>query len=259
MRQCGLVMLLPHGYDGAGPEHSSSRLERFLQLCDSDPSKAPPQSEAERQVVQRANMQVVNASTTANYFHALRRQLHRDFRKPLIIATPKWLLRNEVSFSPLSDFTDSIDAPRFKRIIPESFPDTIAAPKSMKRLVFCSGQVYYYLLKKRQLRKIKDVALVRVEQLYPFPFDLVSQQAALYPNAEVIWCQEEPLNMGAWSFVAPHFATALKGVGKTIRASGRPVSASPAVAAVSTHKRQLISFLGDSLGFTPLPGEEYDT
>eukprot|EP01113_Clastostelium_recurvatum_P005153 TRINITY_DN1229_c0_g1_i2.p1 TRINITY_DN1229_c0_g1~~TRINITY_DN1229_c0_g1_i2.p1 ORF type:complete len:1032 (+),score=379.58 TRINITY_DN1229_c0_g1_i2:101-3196(+) len=250
MRQCGLVMLLPHGYDGAGPEHSSCRLERYLQLCDSDPNRIPSATEFKQgRDLQRANMHVVLCSTPANYFHVLRRQLTRDFRKPLVMPTHKWLLRYEASFSSMEDFS----APEFKRIYPEAFPDTINEPKSVKRLVFCSGQVYYYLLKKRQTRKIKDVALVRVEQLHPFPFDLVAEQIAQYPKAEVIWCQEEPMNMGAYPFVAPHFTTLLKG--KQARYAGRPVSASPSVASHHTHEHQLISFLSEALGFTPTEHE----
>jgi 2-oxoglutarate dehydrogenase E1 component len=245
MRQSGLVLLLPHGYDGAGPEHSSARLERFLQLSDSDPTKVPSKDEGDRKQLQHSNWCVVNCTTPANYFHVLRRQVHRDFRKPLIVMTSKWLLRYQPSFSQLSEFTDSSDTPRFRRVIPEATPEAINPPAKVTRLVFCSGQVYYLLLKARTDNNVKDVAIVRLEQLYPFPFDLVTQQAELYPNADIVWCQEEPMNMGAWNFVFPHLLTALNK--KTPKYSGRPVSASPAVASVKLHESQLSHFLSDAL------------
>jgi len=257
MRQSGLVLLLPHGYDGAGPEHSSARLERFLQLCDSDPFKIPPKEESERRQVQRANWQIVNCTTTANYFHVLRRQLHRDFRKPLVVFTPKWLLRYPQSFSTLVEFTDSSDIPRFRRLIPESFPETLVAPEKINRLVFCSGQVYYLLLQARTEHNVKDVAIVRLEQLYPFPFDLVTQQAETYRNAEIWWCQEEPLNMGPYSFVSHHIVTAVTDAAgqrkypAAPRYAGRPVSASPAVASTKLHKNQQERFLNSVLNIKP--------
>jgi 2-oxoglutarate dehydrogenase E1 component len=245
MRQSGLTLLLPHGYDGAGPEHSSARLERFLQLCDSDPTKVPPKDEGERKQMQHANWCIVMCTTPANYFHVLRRQVHRDFRKPLICMTSKWLLRYQPSFSKLSDFTDSSATPRFLRVIPEATPEAINPPAKVTRVVFCSGQVYYHILKARADNNVKDVAIVRLEQLYPFPFDLVSQQAELYPNADIVWCQEEPMNMGAWNFVFPHLLTAIPKRAPTY--AGRPVSASPAVASGKLHDSQQISFLSHAL------------
>jgi 2-oxoglutarate dehydrogenase E1 component len=252
MRQSGLVMLLPHGYDGAGPEHSSARLERFLGLCDSDPFVIPPKAEADRQQVQRANWQIVYCTTPANYFHALRRQIHRDFRKPMVVFMSKYLLRYQPSFSSIADFTKE-NGSRFLRLIPEATPEALQAPEKVKRIVFCSGQVYYNLLKARTENKIDDVALVRVEQLYPFPFDLVTEQVELYSNAELVWCQEEPQNMGAWSFVFRHIETAAKAAKKPRKHptlpkyAGRPVSASPAVASVKLHTQQLDNLLNDAL------------
>nr|AOE43335.1 oxoglutarate dehydrogenase [Coremiostelium polycephalum] len=246
MRQSGLTMLLPHGYDGAGPEHSSCRFERYLQMCDSDPNKIPPPEEAERKQQQHSNWQVLNCSTPANYFHALRRQIQRDFRKPLIIATPKYLLRLTQSFSKVEEFSNQ----HFTRVYPEAFPQDLVAPEKVQRLVFCSGQVYYHLLGAREQAKVKDTAIVRVEQLHPFPFDLVAEQLKHYPNAKVIWCQEEPMNMGPWNFVYPFFHSTFKSIDRpfNIQYAGRPSSASPAVASHSLHKLQLETFLSEALG-----------
>lgn len=184
--------------------------------------------------------------TDLQYFHVLRRQLHRDFRKPLVVFTPKWLLRNTSSFSTLAEFTDASDIPRFRRLIPEASPESLVPPEKVTRLVFCSGQVYYSLIAARTTHNVKDVAIVRLEQIFPFPFDLVTQQAELYRNAEVWWCQEEPMNMGAWNFVSQHLVTAITGAGHrksaVPRYAGRPVSASPAVASTSLHKLQLERF-----------------
>jgi len=249
MRQSGLVLLLPHGFDGGGPEHSSARLERFLQLSDSDPFKVPPVEESERKQLQQANWAIVNISTPANYFHALRRQIHRDFRKPLVVMSHKWLLRYPASFSSLSEFNDT---KRFQRLLPEATPEALVPPSKITRIVFCSGQVYYNLLQARIDHSIKDVVLARIEQLYPFPFDLVSKQMELYPNAEVYWCQEEPMNMGAWNFVFLHLVTASGKRNVSPKYAGRPVSASPAVASTSVHKRQQEKFLSEALNY-PLP------
>ncbi|EGG13264.1 2-oxoglutarate dehydrogenase [Cavenderia fasciculata] len=247
MRQSGLVMLLPHGYDGAGPEHSSCRIERYLQLCDSDPNKIPAKEEAERKQLQHCNMQVLNCSTPANYFHALRRQLLRDFRKPLVISTPKWLLRLTQSFSSLKDFTETTS---FTRVYGESQPNEIVAPEKVQRVVFCSGQVYYLLRAAREQSKVKDVAIIRVEQLHPFPFDLVQEQLQLYPNARAIWCQEEPMNMGAWNYIYHFFVSTFKSINRPfdLTYAGRPTSASPAVASHSLHKLQEETFLSEALG-----------
>jgi 2-oxoglutarate dehydrogenase E1 component len=173
-RYCGLTLFLPHGYEGQGPEHSSARLERFLQLC------------AEN------NMQVCVPSTPAQMFHMIRRQVRRSFRKPLIVMTPKSLLRHDMSVSPLSDLTQGGFAP----MIPEIDP---LNPEQVERVVFCSGKVYFDLLKARRAASQGNVALVRIEQLYPFPGDEYQAIIARYPNlVDVVWCQEEPQNQGAW-------------------------------------------------------------
>jgi 2-oxoglutarate dehydrogenase E1 component len=178
LRMSGLVMLLPHGYEGQGPEHSSARLERYLQMSAED------------------NWQVVNCTTPANYFHALRRQIGRNFRKPLIVMTPKSLLRHKLAVSTLKDFGPDSS---FHRVLPEA--ETLVAGNKVRRVVLCSGKVYYDLLADRQARGINDVALLRLEQLYPFPADPLATELAKYPEAEIVWCQEEPANMGAWFFV----------------------------------------------------------
>jgi 2-oxoglutarate dehydrogenase E1 component len=176
----GLVMLLPHGYEGQGPEHSSARIERFMELCADN------------------NIQVANCTTPANFFHVLRRQLNRDFRKPLIVFTPKSLLRHPACVSPLVDFTEG----QFQEMIDDSFVDA----KKVKRVLFCSGKIYYDLLEKQQADKRKDVAVVRVEQLYPTPVDQMEKLKAKYSKAdEFIWVQEEPENMGAWPYMLRKF------------------------------------------------------
>ncbi|MFA6084922.1 2-oxoglutarate dehydrogenase E1 component [Mucilaginibacter sp.] len=176
----GLVMLLPHGYEGQGPEHSSARVERFLELCADD------------------NIQVANCSTPANFFHILRRQMHRDFRKPLIIFTPKSLLRSPKCVSPIEDFTNG----KFHEVI----DDTYADPKKVKRVLLCTGKVYYDLLEKQQVDKRKDVAIVRVEQLYPTPIQQILKMKYRYEKAtEFVWVQEEPENMGAWPYICRKF------------------------------------------------------
>ena len=178
----GLVMLLPHGYEGQGPEHSSARIERFMELCADN------------------NIQVTNCTTPANFFHVLRRQLHRDFRKPLVVFTPKSLLRNPKCVSPLSDFTDG----RFQELIDDSSADA----KKVKRVLFCSGKIYYDLLEKQQVDSRTDVAIVRIEQLYPTPVDQIAKIKAKYGKAtEFIWVQEEPENMGAWPYLCRKFRT----------------------------------------------------
>ncbi len=217
LRMSGLVMLLPHGYEGQGPEHSSARLERYLQMCAED------------------NMQIVNCTTPANFFHALRRQLKRDYRKPLIVMTPKSLLRHKLCVSDLKDFTGDS---RFKRVIPEV--DALKADKEVKRLVFTSGKVYYDLLEQRRASKQKDAALVRIEQYYPFPAPEVIEQLKRYPNAEVVWCQEEPKNMGAWHYIRSKFEYAMKDAGREPKIAyiGRPEAASPAVGYLKIHEQE---------------------
>lgn len=217
-RMCGLVMLLPHGYEGQGPEHSSARVERYLQLCAED------------------NMQVVNCTTPASYFHALRRQIHRDFRKPLIVMTPKSLLRHKKCVSSLEDMAVGSS---FHRVLYESDPPY--TPKDVKRVVLCSGKVYYDLLEERDKRGNKDVALLRMEQLYPFPDAPLKEELAKYAHADVVWCQEEPKNAGPWSFINPLLEDVLielNGKCKRARYIGRPAAASPATGLLSRHIKE---------------------
>jgi 2-oxoglutarate dehydrogenase E1 component len=208
LRMCGLTLLLPHGQEGQGPEHSSARLERYLQLC------------AEH------NMTVCNLTTPANYFHALRRQLKRNFRKPLVLMTPKSLLRHKLAVSSLHEMTNGSG---FKFVIPEI--DRLDANDQVKRVVLCSGKVYYDLLAARRERGIKNVAIVRLEQFYPFPAKSLKAAIEAYTKAEVVWCQEEPENNGGWTFVDRRIEavlTCLDGVAKRPRYVGRKTAASPA-------------------------------
>jgi 2-oxoglutarate dehydrogenase E1 component len=207
LRQSGLTLLLPHGYMGQGAEHSSCRLERFLQQVDEDPDFVPPMSENKRMQIQQHNWQVLNCSTPANYFHALRRQIHRDFRKPLIIATPKNLLRDRKCTSTLQEMGENT---KFLRVMKEQDQQIVANADKVRRLIMCSGKIYYELAEEREKRNITDVAIVRIEQIAPFPWDRVAEEAARFNNAEIMWVQEEPKNMGAWSFVQPRIATATR-------------------------------------------------
>ena len=228
LRQSGLTMLLPHGYMGQGAEHSSCRIERFLQQVEEDPDVVPEMAENQRMQIQKANWQVVNCSTPANYFHVLRRQVHRDFRKPLVIATPKNLLREKRCTSSISEMGEHT---KFKRVYGEIDQAIVKDHLKVRKLVFCSGKVFYELLEEREKLGIKDVAIVRIEQIAPFPWDKVSEEAVLYKNAEIIWCQEEPKNMGAWSFVQPRITTAtrtLAGNEKKAQYVGRKPSAATA-------------------------------
>ena len=225
LRMSGLVVLLPHGYEGQGPEHSSARLERFLQMCGQD------------------NWIVANCTTPANYFHILRRQLHRSFRKPLIMMTPKSLLRHKMAVSNAEDFTTGSS---FHRVLWDDAQhgnsDTIlAADDKIKRVVMCSGKVYYDLLEERDKRGITDVYLLRFEQFYPFPAISALNELKRFPQAEMVWCQEEPKNQGAWTFMEPNIEWVL---GRMKAKHGRPVyvgrdtSASPATGLASAHKAQ---------------------
>ncbi len=209
-RLSGLVMLLPHGYEGQGPEHSSARLERFLQAC------------AEN------NIQVCNVTTPAQYFHLLRRQMKREFKKPLIIMSPKSLLRHKECVSKVENFTDN----EFWSIL----DDETVNRKTAKRIVFCSGKVYYDLNAHRAANKIKDTAIIRIEQFYPLNTDLLGRIVANYPKTEsIVWCQEEPKNMGGWSFIAPRL---MENIGKLPAYAGRKESASPAVGSLAVHKHE---------------------
>jgi len=217
-RLSGLVMLLPHGYEGQGPEHSSARLERFLQAC------------AEN------NIQVCNLTTPAQYFHVLRRQMKREFKKPLIIMSPKSLLRHKDCVSKVENFTDN----EFWSIL----DDETVNKKTAKRVVFCSGKVYYDLAAHRESNKIKNTAIVRIEQFYPLNADLLKRIYANYPKAEkLIWCQEEPKNMGGWTFIAPRLMEALE---QMPTYAGRGEAASPAVGSLALHKKEQAQLIDDA-------------
>ncbi|KAG0477476.1 hypothetical protein HPP92_014317 [Vanilla planifolia] len=248
LRQIGLVLLLPHGYDGQGPEHSSARLERFLQMSDDNPYVIPEMDPTLRKQIQESNWQVVNVTTPANYFHVLRRQLHRDFRKPLIVMSPKSLLRHKDCKSNLSEFDDVAGHPgfdkqgtRFKRLIKDQ-NDHRAVEEGINRLVLCSGKVYYELDEERKEKGRNDVAICRVEQLCPFPYDLAQRELKRYPNAEIVWCQEEPMNMGAYHYIVPRLGTAMKSVGRgtldDIKYVGRAPSAATATGFWSVHEKE---------------------
>ena len=236
LRMSGLVCLLPHGYEGQGPEHSSARLERFLQLCAED------------------NMQVANVTTPANYFHILRRQLKRDFRKPLILMTPKSLLRHKRAVSTLAEMSGESS---FHRLLWDDAqyladqPVKLVKDSKIRRVVLCSGKVYYDLYEEREKRGINDVYLLRVEQLYPFPAKALITELSRFRNAEMVWCQEEPKNMGAWSFIDPYLEWVLAHIDakhQRVRYTGRPAAASPATGLMSKHLAQLAAFLEDALG-----------
>ncbi|XP_011066669.1 PREDICTED: 2-oxoglutarate dehydrogenase, mitochondrial isoform X4 [Acromyrmex echinatior] len=246
VRQSGLVMLQPHGLEGMGPEHSSARLERFLQMSADDSDYFPPESEefAVRQL-HDSNWIVANCSTPANYFHILRRQIALPFRKPLILMTPKSLLRHPEA---KSNFDLMLEDTQFLRVIPEE-GTAVQNPNGVKRLLFCSGKVYYDLKKARTEQNLEDkVAIARVEQISPFPYDLVKIEAAKYPNAELIWAQEEHKNQGAWTYVQPRFHTALNGIRNVVYA-GRPTASSPATGSKMQHLKELKQLLDDSLNF----------
>jgi len=248
-RQSGLVLLLPHGYDGQGPEHSSARLERFLQLTESDPFVVPDMTDANRKQIQESNWQVVNCTTPANYFHVLRRQVHRQFRKPLVVMSPKRMLRMKEVTSRLDQIDDIGDDTRFERVIPEAFPEKLVADESIRKVIFCSGQVYYDIVAEREKRNIADVAVCRVEQLAPFPFDLVAANAMKYPNAEIAWAQEEHMNSGAWNFVLPHMMTAVRESRGVITPTyvGRNVAAAPAAGSMKLHMEEFAKLMDDAM------------
>ncbi|ATI42847.1 2-oxoglutarate dehydrogenase E1 component [Pacificitalea manganoxidans] len=234
LRMSGLVMLLPHGYEGQGPEHSSARLERFLQMCGGD------------------NWIVANCSTPANYFHILRRQLHRSYRKPLVLMTPKSLLRHKLAVSKAEDFTEGSS---FHRVLwddaEKGLSDTtLAADDKIKRVVMCSGKVYYDLLEERDARGIDDVYLLRIEQFYPFPAISLVKELERFPQAEMVWCQEEPKNQGAWTFIEPNIEWVLSRIDAQHKRPvyvGRAASASPATGLASQHKAQQEALVNEAL------------
>lgn len=234
LRMSGLVMLLPHGYEGQGPEHSSARLERFLQLCAED------------------NIQVCNISTPANYFHALRRQIHRNFRKPLILMTPKSLLRHKRCVSRLDEMGPNTS---FHRVLWDDAdrPDSafrLAPADKIQRVVMCSGKVYYDLLEEREKRGIDNVYLMRLEQFYPFPARSLITELQRFRHSEMVWAQEEPKNMGAWTFIEPNLEWALTRAGckhTRPRYAGRHAAASPAAGQMARHLKELKTLLDDAL------------
>jgi 2-oxoglutarate dehydrogenase E1 component len=230
LRANGLVLLLPHGYEGQGPEHSSARLERFLQLCAQD------------------NLQVCNITSPANYFHVLRRQMHRPFRKPLIIMTPKSLLRHPMAKSEASEF---IGVAHFKRILSDRGG---AEDAQTKRVILCSGKVAYDLMEARAAADITDTQIIRLEQLYPFPGEPLADRLARMPGLEeVVWCQEEPRNNGAWFFVEPFIEEALKAAKAPVtraRYAGRVASASPATGLATRHQSEQGALIGNALGLS---------
>ncbi|KAH9065545.1 thiamine diphosphate-binding protein [Lactarius vividus] len=242
LQRTGLVVNLPHGYDGQGPEHSSARIERFLQLCDDHPNHFPGPEKLER-MHQDCNMQIVYPTTPANYFHVLRRQIHRDFRKPLVLFFSKSLLRHPKARSSLSEMVDNT---HFQRYLPESSQDLVS-PNEIRRHILCSGQVYHALLQEREAKGIKDVAISRVEQISPFPYDLIAPHLDMYPNADILWCQEEPLNNGAWTYVGPRIYTTANVTqhhkGKYPHYAGRGPTSSVATGSKVQHKKEIEAFL----------------
>jgi 2-oxoglutarate dehydrogenase E1 component len=235
LRMSGLVCLLPHGYEGQGPEHSSARLERFLAMCAED------------------NMQVANCTTPANYFHILRRQLNREFRKPLIQMTPKSLLRHKRAVSRLAEMGPGTSFHRLLWDDAQMLPNEkikLVADDKVRRVVICSGKVYYDLYEEREQRGVDDIYLLRIEQLYPFPTKALMAELSRFKQAEIVWCQEEPRNMGGWVFVDIFLEWVLNQIGtkhRRARYAGRPASASTAVGQMSLHLAQLKQFLEEAL------------
>jgi 2-oxoglutarate dehydrogenase E1 component len=230
LRMNGLVLLLPHGYEGQGPEHSSARLERYLQLCAED------------------NMQVVNCTTPANYFHVLRRQVRRNFRKPLVVMTPKSLLRHKAAVSDLAEMGPGTS---FHRLLDEK--GTKVNHGEARRIVMCSGKVYYDLAAARDEAEAWDIEILRLEQLYPFPHKSVMKRLAKTPNAELVWCQEEPKNMGSWTFIRDFIEEVMDEINMAqsrLLYTGRPAAASPATGTLARHNREQKALVDEALGLS---------
>jgi 2-oxoglutarate dehydrogenase E1 component len=235
LRMSGLVCLLPHGYEGQGPEHSSARLERFLQLCAED------------------NWQVANCTTPANYFHILRRQLHRKFRKPLILMTPKSLLRHKRVTSHLAEMGPGTTFHRVLWDDAQQLPNEkikLKPDDQIRRVVLCSGKVYFDIYEAREALGLDDIYLLRVEQLYPFPARALIHELGRFKNADIVWCQEEPKNMGAWTFAEANILWVLNHLqpaGRGVRYAGRPASASTATGQLSRHIHEQKTLINDAL------------
>lgn len=241
LQRSALTLSLPHGYDGAGPEHSNGRIERFLSLCDDHPYRPAPSDDADTRTrqAQDCNLQVVYPSTPANYFHVLRRQLHRDFRKPLVLFNSKSLLRHPLARSTLEEMGAGT---RFCKLIPDQ-SDLVTDRRAIDRLIFCSGQVYYALLRARSANTLTNVAIARIEQLSPFPYDQFIAECDRHPKVKtIVWCQEEPLNLGMWTYVEPRIETVLARQSKH-HAGKRAVYAgrAPTAAVATGHKYQHVA------------------
>ena len=227
LRLSGMVLLLPHGYEGQGPEHSSARLERFLQSCAEE------------------NIQVVNCTTPANFYHVLRRQIHRDYRKPLVVMTPKSLLRHKLATSTISEFDKGTS---FLPVIAEQ--DKLVSDKDVKKLIICSGKIYYDLYEARKAKEINNIAIIRLEELYPLPYKAIAKEIKKYSNAEIVWCQEEPQNMGAWNFIDRRLEAIIKDCKVSAERPvyvGRPEAASPATGYMTVHQQEQQEIINTSL------------
>jgi len=237
--ECGLVLLLPHGQEGMGPEHSSGRMERFLINSDCDPAECKNMNEA--QALRKVNWQIVNCTTPANYFHVLRRQMHRNFRKPLIVFTPKSLLRSPVVRSNRDEFDDRGDDIRFISVYGEKDEVIRSNPQKVNKVIFCTGKIYYDIFQYRQEHDLHNVAIIRLEQLSPFPYHEVKAEIEKYSSsADVVWCQEEAKNQGAWQYVYFFFESILHDMGdvREIGYNGRYYSASPATGSIYRFKKE---------------------
>ena len=244
----GLVMLLPHGYDGQGPEHSSARVERYLQMCDDDPDVIPDfEADYFDKNQRNYNWSVVNCSTAANYFHVLRRQLRRDFRKPLVVVAPKKLLKFRDASSKIESFGPGH---KFSRTISERDSDSLLPKDKIRKIIFCTGQVYYDIRNERNQKGQKDAVIISVEQIFPLPYDHIARHIKNYPNIEeVVWAQEEHKNMGAWSFIQPRVNNLMKKIGADMEVvyAGRPASAATATGFPKVHKEELANLLETAL------------
>ncbi|KAJ9318530.1 hypothetical protein DTO271D3_1192 [Paecilomyces variotii] len=248
LQRSGLVVSLPHGYDGQGPEHSSGRMERWLQLCNEEPRVFPSEEKLQRQH-QDCNMQIAYMTSPSNLFHIMRRQINRQFRKPLVIFFSKSLLRHPIARSPLEEFTGDS---HFQWIIPDPAHGTaIDEPEKIERVILCSGQVYAALTKHRESQGIRNTAITRIEQLHPFPWAQLKENLDSYPNAKnIVWCQEEPLNAGAWSYTQPRLETLLNATEhhnrRHVLYAGRAPSASVATGNKASHLKEEAELLEDA-------------